>query len=97
MKYAYDTGSDTHLTVRVPIPVPGYGTATLPVSVAAPCISGNVRLDGRFENCSFSVSTLNFDILNNVGPRTSKRRMWKGCVIQECSEDGKILCACVGF
>lgn len=55
MRYAYDTGSDTHLTVRVPIPVPRYGTVTLPVSVAAPCISGKVRLDGRFETCSFDV------------------------------------------
>jgi hypothetical protein len=58
MRYAYDTDSDTHLTIRIPIPVPGYGTASFPVSVAAPCISGKVRLDGRFETCKFQVSIL---------------------------------------
>ena len=55
MKYSYDTDSDTHLTVRIPIPVPHYGTVTLPVSIAAPCIAGKVRLDGRFESCKFQV------------------------------------------
>jgi len=55
MGYSYETGNDTHLTLSIPITLPAYGEVRLPISVAAPSLRGKMRLDGRFEACTYKM------------------------------------------